>query len=153
MVPAIFEWRSAGGRRERSWAGTESGLEELSRVRFRRLSRHGFGRADSDHAAAIVATLGAEIDDPVRRLDHVQVVLDDHDGIALLDEPIEHLEQLLDVREVQPRRRLIQDVERTAGGAAAELGGELHALSLPTRQRGGRLTEADVVEADVVERL
>ena len=64
-----------------------------------------------------LAALGAEVDHPVGGLDHVEVVLDDDDGVALLDQAVEHLEQLLDVREVQAGRRLVEDVERAAGGA------------------------------------
>src|SRR5690606_4741075 len=31
--------------------------------------------------------LGPEVEDPVRRLDHVEVVLDHHDRVALVDQP------------------------------------------------------------------
>src|SRR5206468_9747582 len=86
-------------------------------------------------------------------LDDVEVVLDDNHGVAVLDQPVQHLEQLLDVREVQPRRRLVEDIEGAAGRPARQLGGELHALRLAARERGGRLAETDVVQADVVERL
>src|SRR5262249_11195201 len=96
---------------------------------------------------------GTEIDDPIGGFYHVQVVLDDHHGIALLDEPGQHLQQLLDVGEVQPGGRLVPGGERAAGGATTQLGGELHALGLTARQGGGRLPEPDVIEANVVERL
>ena len=42
-------------------------------------------RAFGDDVPAPTA-LGAEVDDPVGRLDHVEVVLDDEDGVALVDE-------------------------------------------------------------------
>src|SRR6059036_2928262 len=61
-------------------------------------------------AAAVVAALGPEIDDPVGGLDDVHVVLDDHHGIALIHQPVQHLEQPPDVGEVQARGRLVQDV-------------------------------------------
>src|SRR5215510_6925197 len=127
--------------------------QDLPRERSIRLLHHLLWRAGGDHAPAIVAALGAEIDDPVRRLDDVHVVLDDHHGVALIDELVQHLEQSPDVREVQPRGGLIEDVQGAAGGATRELGGELHPLRLSARQRGRRLPEADVVEPDVVERL
>ena len=60
---------------------------------------------------------------------------------------------LLDVGEVQAGRRLVEDVERAAGGAARQLGRELDALRLAAGERGRRLAEVDVAEADVVERL
>src|SRR5690606_450355 len=40
-----------------------------------------------------------------------------------------------------------------AGRAPAELGGELHALRLPARERGRRLADAGVAEADVFHQL
>ncbi len=43
-----------------------------------------------DHLATAGAALGAEVDDPVRGLDHVEVVLDHDDGVALVDETVEH---------------------------------------------------------------
>src|SRR5262245_3139620 len=52
------------------------------------------GRALCDHATAGFAPLRAEIDDPIRTLDHVEIVLDDHDRIALIDEAIEDVEKL-----------------------------------------------------------
>ncbi len=57
-------------------------------------------------------------------------MLDDHHGVALIHELVEHLQELLDVREVQAGRRLVEDVEGLAGRAPRELGGELHALRL-----------------------
>ena len=39
-----------------------------------------------------------------------------------VDEPLQHAEQLADVLEVQARRRLVEDVERVAGGALVQLG-------------------------------
>ena len=69
------------------------------------------GRAGRDDAAPLVAALGPEVHDEVRGLDDIQVVLDDHDRIALVDELVQHLEQAPDVGEVQSGRRLVQDVE------------------------------------------
>ena len=73
--------------------------------------------------------------------------------VARVDEPVQHLEQPLDVGEVQAGRRLVEDVERAPGRDLRQLGRELDALRLAARQRRRRLAEADVAEADVVERL
>ena len=91
--------------------------------------------------------------EPVGLLDHVEVVLDHEHRVAGVDQPLEHLEQLLDVGEVQAGRRLVEDVERPAGRDLAELGRELHALGLAAGERRRRLAERHVVEADVVQRL
>ena len=50
-----------------------------------------FGRAGGDDPAAAVAAFGPEVDDPVGRLDHVQVVLDDQHRVAGVDEVVQHL--------------------------------------------------------------
>ena len=62
-----------------------------------------------------------QVDDPVGVLDDVEVVLDDDDGVALVDEALEHVEELADVLEVQTGRRLVEDVDRAAGGALLQL--------------------------------
>ena len=85
----------------------------MSRVAFGAL-RHLLGRALADDAAATVATLGTHVDDPVRHLDDVEVVLDDEHGVALVDELVQHVHQHLDVFEVEAGGRLIKHVERLA---------------------------------------
>ena len=69
---------------------------------------HFFGRAGREDGAATGAAFGAEIDDPVRGLDHVEVVLDDHHGVALIAQPVQHIEQLRHVVEVQAGGGLVQ---------------------------------------------
>ena len=64
--------------------------------------------------AAAGAALGTEVDDPVGRLDDVEVVLDHHDRVAVVAQPVQHGEQHLDVVEVQACRRLVEDVQRAA---------------------------------------
>src|SRR4029077_738481 len=57
------------------------------------------------------------------------------------------------VREVQPGRRLVEHVERAAGGAPRELSCELHALRLAAGEGRRRLAERDVAEADLPQGL
>ena len=111
------------------------------------------GRPGRDDLPAGLAALGPEVDDPVGLLDHVEVVLDHEHRVPGVDEALEHLEQLLDVGEVEAGGRLVEDVQRASGRDLAELGGQLHALRLPARQRRRRLAEGHVVETDVVQRL
>ena len=112
---------------------------------LRRTGRHDL--------AAAAAALGAEVDDPVRAFDDIEVVLDDHDRVAGIAQAVEHLEQLRDIVEVQARRRLVEDVERAPGVALAELLRELHALRLAAGQRGRVLAELDVAQAHIHQRL
>lgn len=62
--------------------------EELARVRRGHLD-DVLGTARRDDRAALVAALGAEVDDVVGRLDDVKVVLDDDDGVAARDEALQ----------------------------------------------------------------
>src|SRR5262249_47979834 len=93
------------------------------------------GRAFRDDPSTFIPTLRSEVDDPVRRLDDVEVVFDDDDGVAGVDESVQYVEQAADVFEVQAGGRLIQDVYGLAGGAAAQLLRQLDALGLAAAQR------------------
>ena len=103
--------------------------------------------------AAAMAAFGAQVDHPVGGLDHVEVVLDHHDRVAVVAQLVQHGEQVLDVVEVQAGGRLVEDVQRAAGIAAREFLRQLHALRFAAGQRGRRLAELDVAQADVDQRL
>src|SRR4029079_18423342 len=92
--------------------------------------RHLLGGALGDDPAAAITAGRAEVDDPVRGLDDVADVLDDEDRIAAIDQPMEDLEELLDVGEVETGRRLVEDVEGPSGRAPRQLGRELDPLRL-----------------------
>src|SRR5512133_2016381 len=72
-------------------------------------------RARRDDLTAGLAAFGTEVDDPVGLLDHIQIVLDHEHGVPGVDQSLQDVEQLLDVREVEPGRRLVEDVERLPG--------------------------------------
>src|SRR5512138_1074467 len=111
------------------------------------------GRPRRDDCAAAVSALGTEIDDPVRRLDDIQVVLDHDDTAAFVAQTLQHAEQLFDVVEVQPSGGLIKNVERPSGRAFRELLRELYALCFAARQRRRVLAESNIREPDIDERL
>ena len=123
-------FRLGRGEREiRDRAALQQRLEIMAGVAaFHR--HHLFGRAFGHDHAALDAAFGAEVDDPVGGLDDVEIMLDHDHAVALLDEPMEDFEELADVVEMQAGGGLVQDVERVAGGAAAEFLGELDALGL-----------------------
>src|SRR5579875_3722970 len=139
---------AARQRRRPATASGKHAAEEPARV-ARRRPRHYLRRPLGDHPAA---ALRPEVDDPVGRLDDVQVVLDHDHGVALVDEALHDEQELAHVLEVQARRRLVEDVEGPPRRPLGELGGELHPLGLAAGERGGALAEADVAEADVDER-
>ena len=74
------------------------------------------GRSLGDHLPALVPSFRPQVDDPIGGLDHVQIVLDDDDGVAGIRQAVKDVEQALDIGEVQAGGGLIQDVERPARG-------------------------------------
>ena len=78
-------------------------------------------------------------------------MLNDDDRIAAVHEPLQDDEQLVDVRRMQSRRRLIEDVERLAGAALRQLGRELHALCLAARKCCRGLSETNVAKPHVAD--
>ena len=58
----------------------------------RRLFRHDFGCALRDDLPAANPRFGADVDDPICRLDDFEIVLDDDDGVAEVGEAVEHVE-------------------------------------------------------------
>ena len=83
-----------------------------------RAFRHLFRCACRDDGAAPVTAFRSHVDDVIRRLDHIQVVLDDHDGIAALCQPSQNLNQLMHICEMKSRRGLIQDIDRLSGASS-----------------------------------
>ncbi len=75
---------------------------------------HLLGRTRGHNLTAGVATLGPEIDYPVSGLDDVELMLNDEDGVAVVDEPMQNVQQHADVFEVKPGSRLVEDVQSLA---------------------------------------
>ena len=81
------------------------------------------------------AALRTQVDHVVGGLDHVQVVLDDDDRVALVDEFVQDVQQLVGVFEVQAGRGLVEDVEGAPCSPAGQFLGQLHTLRLAAAQR------------------
>ena len=79
---------------------------------------HVLGRAGGDDLAALVAAFGAEVDDPVGGLDDLQIMFDHVHGVALLDQDLEHLQQLAHVLEIEAGGGPVEDVEAPAADSA-----------------------------------
>ena len=69
------------------------------------------GRARGDDPSAQLAAFRAEVDEPVGRLDDFEIVLDHQHGVSRLDEPVQDLQQQLDVGEMQSGGRLVEQIE------------------------------------------
>src|SRR5439155_25434677 len=91
---------------------------------------HLLRRAGWDDLAPRLPTLRPEVDQPVRLLDDVEDVLDHEHGVAGVDQPLQKVEQLLDIGEVEAGRRLVENVERPPCRDLRELLRQLDPLRL-----------------------
>ena len=102
--------------------------------------------------AAIGSALRAKVEDPVGAANHIQIVLDDEDGIAQIGEPVQDLHQFAYIVKVKTGGGLVEQVESASGLALGKLPRQFHALGFAAGERGGGLAEMHVAETDVVER-
>ena len=117
------------------------------------MGRHLLRGADAEDLAAAGTALGSEVDDVVGGLDDVQIVLDDEDRVAAVDEAAEDFEKPVHVLKVKAGRRLVEEVEGLASLPLCELAAELDSLRFAARERGRRLAEREVAKADIDEGL
>ena len=68
-----------------------------------------FGRALGHNGPPVLAAFRTEIDHPIRFGDELQVVLDDDHGVAGIHQALQHLNESLHVRHVQPDGGFLED--------------------------------------------
>ncbi len=73
-------------------------------------------------------------------------MLDHHHRVPRFHQALDDLHELFDVREVEPRGRLVHEVEGLARGTLGQLEGQLDPLGLPAREGQGGLPELDVAQ-------
>lgn len=71
--------------------------------------RHRPGRSLEDDVAAHRAAARTEFDEPVAGLQHLDVVLDEEDGVARLHHRVEEVEDAADVARVETVGGLVHD--------------------------------------------
>ena len=111
-----------------------------------------FGRPGSDHHPAAFPAFRAEIDDVVRRLDHVEIVLDDEQRVARLEQFPEGREQLRDVVEMQAGRRLIENIEQPFAAMRRQMRGNCGVVWLTGLSAAGKSTIARELEKRLLAR-
>lgn len=97
---------------------------------------HLFGCTLGNNRPSSVAAVGAEVDDIVGNFDDVEIVFDDDDGVALLDEAVENGDEFCDVVCVKSGGRFVEDVDGFAGGTTRKFGGKFDALRFAAAQSG-----------------
>ena len=100
--------------------------------------RNLLGGALCDDPAAVVAAFWAQVDHPIGGLDHVQLVLDHQHRVACVHQPVQAVQQALNIGQMQPGGRLVEDIEvAPAAFDLAQLVGQLDPLCLATRDGAG----------------
>src|ERR1700756_1936982 len=81
-----------------------------------------------DDPSTALAALRPKINDPIRLLDDVEVVLDDQYCVAERNQTLQHVEKFADVVKVQPCGGFVEDIKSPAGLPLRQLPSELDAL-------------------------
>ena len=110
-----------------------------------------FGRPLPHDASSTGSGFGAEVHDPVGRLDHIEVVFDHDHGVPHFDQAFEHFEQFVDVVEVQAGGGFVEQVEGAAGLWSCQFRSQFHSLGFTSRECWSGLSEGEVVESDGAE--
>ncbi len=92
---------------------------------------HVFRRSRCNNLSACLATLRPKIDDIVGTLDDIEIVLNYEHSVAKIDEPLQHVQKVLYIFEVESGCRLVEDVECLACLALAQFFCKLDALRFP----------------------
>ncbi len=80
-------------------------------------------------------------------------MLNDDDGVAVVHQSVQDVDELALVLRVQPRGGLVQQVQRVAAVPFAEFLREFHPLGLTARERRGGLAQSHVPKADILQQL
>ena len=87
-------------------------------------------RAGSNYRSSGLSAFRTHVEDVVHRLQHIEIMFDYDNGIALIHKLLEHLHEHLDILEVKTCGRLVQYVQCVSCTLARQLGRQLHALAL-----------------------
>ena len=108
-------------------------------------------RADGDNAAARITSAGAHVDDIIGTADHIEIVLNDDDGRAAIEQRLEHAQQHPHIQRVQADARLVEH-EHGIRLDAPDLAGQLQPLRLAAGEARRFLAEREVTEAELLDR-
>ncbi len=121
-------------------------------MRFRIIG-HVFWCAFGNYLAAFVPSFGTKVDEVVGAFDEVEVVLDDDDSVAAVDEFLQYVHEVGHIVIVEPDCWLVEQVHGLLDERTVELACDFHTLSLATGERGRVLSDFYIRKADVHKRL
>ena len=88
------------------------GTQEAGRVGHLGMRQQVLWRTSNDEFSTGVTAFWPQVNDVVSLADHLQVVFHHHDGIPLVHQRLQDMQELLDVRQVQTGGRFVKEVER-----------------------------------------
>ncbi len=127
-------------------------LQVLASIGLGHAADH-FGGALSHDLPAGIASLGSKVDDPVGNLDNIQVVFNNHHSVTSIHQPLQDIDQLVDIGGMQTDRRLVQDIDGLPGGTLGKFAGELYTLRFASGEGGCGLADPDIAQADILQGL
>ena len=110
-------------------------------------------RTRADYLASLFATLRPKVNDPICALNHLEIVFDHNQRVSRVAQFHQHLQQFLDIGEVQSRCWLIQNINSAASRLFPKLCRQFDALRLSARKGRSSLTESQITETHVQERI
>lgn len=91
------------------WVRSQHALKELAGPRLFALS-HLFRRTFGNDGAASVTAFRPKVDDPIGRLDHIEIVFNDNNGIALIHQSLQDKQQFAHIFKMQTRGRFVKNI-------------------------------------------
>ena len=98
----------------------QHGFQELSCIRLW-YSADIFRRPRSDDRTTSVTAFRAQINEIISCFDDIEIMFNDNDRISAIDEELQDIHQLVDIRRMQPRRRFVEDIQRAPGTSLGKL--------------------------------
>ena len=112
----------------------------------------GVQRADDDHLAAVFARGRADVNDMVRRGDHIVIMLNDQNGIADVAQFFQDFHQPVIIAAMQADGRLIQHIT-APHQSAADLGGQTNPLGLAAGERPAGSIQCQIAQPHIYHKL
>ena len=103
-----------------------------------------------NHSSPPVTAFRPDIDDIIRRLDDIQIMLNDNDRVAAVRQSSQNLDQFFHIGKMKACRRLVQNIDGLSGTSSGKLCSQLDALCLPAGKLCGGLSQTDVRKPNIV---
>src|SRR5699024_9987228 len=112
-----------------------------------------FGRAGTNNLSAGKAAFRTNVNNMVSAFNDIQVVFDDDDRMAAVDQLFDRIQQLGDILEMQSGSGLIEETEGMVTGRLAQEFGQLYPLCLSAGKGRGTLAQLQIAGAHIFECL